>query len=177
MDQATINRHANTIAPKAASTAPTTMKTVPSGRLDLCMNGAALRSGTIRDGTEVTTPAIVGALERKPEWTTVDAAAAVVEAPVLPGVVEAADEADLIDGWVTVARFGRSVGVVCCACVVTAKRILMNTAHRRRVDTEAMIISLFLRAQKVLNEEPLVFLRKARMTRQLLTSIGFRESG
>jgi len=144
MDQATINRHANTIAPKAASTAPTTMKTVPSKRLDLCMNGAELRSGTIKDGIEVTTPAIVGALERKPEWTTVEAAAAaVVEAPVLPGVVEAADGAVLIEGCVTVARFGRSVRVVCCACVATARRILRNTAHRRRVKAEDISMSLF----------------------------------
>ena len=43
---------------------------------------------------------------------------------------------------VTVARFGRSVGVVCCACVATARRILMNTAHRRRVDVDAIMTSL-----------------------------------
>ena len=87
------------------------------------------------------------------------ATAAVVEAPVLVGVVEAVDEepddvtdeatdeaAVLEDGFVvvvvlpvTVARFGRSAGVVCCACVAIAKRRTARIARRKRVDTEAMI--------------------------------------
>lgn len=97
IDHATISRHARTHAPRAARTAPTTIKTVPSGRLDFCMNGAALKSGMMSVGTEVTTPDIVGALERRPDETTVEAAVAdVVDAPVLAEVVEAADEAAVV---------------------------------------------------------------------------------
>jgi len=130
------------------------------------MNGAALRSGTIRDGTEVTTPAIVGAFERNPEWTTVEAAAAaVVEAPVLLRVIEAMDEAAVVEDGVvddgvvddcvvvvflpvTVARSGRSVGVVCCACAVKARRIATKAAQRRRVEIEAIVMDLFYAVEK-----------------------------
>ena len=43
-------RQANTAAPRNARTAPTVMKTVPSGRLDFCINGASAVLGTIRGG-------------------------------------------------------------------------------------------------------------------------------
>jgi hypothetical protein len=62
-----MRRHPSTHAPRKPSTAPTQMKTVPSGRFDFCMNGAPLRSGIIKDGIDVTTPAIVGAFEMRPE--------------------------------------------------------------------------------------------------------------
>lgn len=40
MDQATRPRQSSTQAPRKASTAPTAMKTVPSGSVDFCMKGA-----------------------------------------------------------------------------------------------------------------------------------------
>ncbi len=51
--------------PKKPRATPTQMKTVPSGRFDLCMNGALLVSGMIRGGAP--TPARVGAFE-SPGW-------------------------------------------------------------------------------------------------------------
>jgi len=47
--------------PKNPRATPTQIKTVPSGRFDLCMNGALLVSGIIRGGAP--TPARVGAFE------------------------------------------------------------------------------------------------------------------
>lgn len=60
MDQATRPCQKSTQAPRKASTAPTTMKTVPSGRLDFCMNGASAVFGTIMVG--IPAPAMVGRL-------------------------------------------------------------------------------------------------------------------
>jgi hypothetical protein len=133
MDQATRTRHARTKAPRNASAAPTTMNTVPSGRLDLCMNGALLVSGTMRDGIDVTTPAIVGALERKPELV-VDGVfvAGVVEAPVAVVAVDAlfavvAVVAVVAVEPVTVARFGKSLRVVCARDAVANRRMPLHT--------------------------------------------------
>lgn len=50
-DQAMRARQASTQAPKKPRAAPTQMKTVPSGRLDFCINAAALVSGTMSEGT------------------------------------------------------------------------------------------------------------------------------
>jgi hypothetical protein len=49
-DQATRPRHVRTAAPMKPRMAPTTMKTVPSGRFDRCMNGAPAVHGTIGVG-------------------------------------------------------------------------------------------------------------------------------
>lgn len=57
-DQATRPRHRRTAAPRAPRAAPTQMKTVPSGRFDFCMYGAAWVSGTPTDG--IPTPANEG---------------------------------------------------------------------------------------------------------------------
>jgi hypothetical protein len=46
MVQATAPRQARMTRPKRPRTAPTAMKTVPSGRLDLCMYGAFAVGGT-----------------------------------------------------------------------------------------------------------------------------------
>lgn len=61
-DHATRPRHASTAAAKAARIAPTQMKTVPSGRSDFCIKGAAAVSGTFWFG--IPTPASVGRPER-----------------------------------------------------------------------------------------------------------------
>lgn len=45
-DQATIPRQAKMARAQKARADPTTMKTVPSGRVDCCMNGAPLVEGT-----------------------------------------------------------------------------------------------------------------------------------
>jgi hypothetical protein len=57
-DQATSIRHRSTQAPRKPSMAPTQMKTVPSGRSDFCMNGAAFVLGMNSLGTPI--PANVG---------------------------------------------------------------------------------------------------------------------
>jgi len=131
IDHATRTRQARTKAPRKPRAAPTTMNTVPSGRLDLCMNGALLVSGTIRDGIDVTTPAIVGALERKPEL--------VVDGALVAGVVEIPDASLAVDAVVavvavvavepvTVDRFGKSVSPVCARDAVANRRMQL---HRR----------------------------------------------
>jgi len=113
------------------------MNTVPSGRLDLCIKGALLVSGTISDGMDVTTPAIVGALERKPEL--------VVDGAVVAGVVETPDASLAVDALfavvpvvavvavvaaepVTVARSGRSLSAVCAMAAAAKRRMPL---HRR----------------------------------------------
>lgn len=60
IEYATIARQASTQNPKNPSTAPTTMKTVPSGRDDFCINGASAVYGTTMVG--IPAPATVGAL-------------------------------------------------------------------------------------------------------------------
>lgn len=119
IDQATRRRHARTQAPRKPRTAPTQMKTVPSGKLDFCMNGAPLVSGTMREGMDVTTPAIVGALERSPVTTVVDAptvGASEMRPVTVTGVVVDSCVVAVVGVVavvsVTVERFGRSVGVV-----------------------------------------------------------------
>lgn len=62
---ATRARQIRTAAPKAPRAAPTQMNTVPSGRLDFCINGAAWVSGTPTLG--IPTPAMVG---RPVRWNT-----------------------------------------------------------------------------------------------------------
>lgn len=62
-DHATRARHARTHAPKNPRIAPTTMKTLPSGRLDFCMNGAFAVLGTV--GVGMVAPATVG---RSDKW-------------------------------------------------------------------------------------------------------------
>ena len=57
-DQATRPRQAKTARAKKPSTPPTQMKTVPSGREDFCMNGAAEVSGTMMVGIDA--PGILG---------------------------------------------------------------------------------------------------------------------
>lgn len=52
-------RQARRAAPMKPSAAPTQMKTVPSGRFDLCMKGALEVSGTFMVG--IPTPAMLGA--------------------------------------------------------------------------------------------------------------------
>jgi hypothetical protein len=49
-DQATIPRQASTARPKKPSTAPTAMKTVPSGVSEVCMYGALVSGGTVTMG-------------------------------------------------------------------------------------------------------------------------------
>jgi len=49
-DQATRPRHARTAMARNPRNAPTTMKTVPSGRLDTCMYGAFAVGGTDASG-------------------------------------------------------------------------------------------------------------------------------
>lgn len=112
------------------------------------MNGAALRSGTMREGIAVTTPAIVGALVRKPWRATVEEAATAVVEAFEPAEVAVADDAavdepeDVADVLaVTVARFGKSVGVVCCACMVEMRRRLKSIAIRRRLCVKAIMTS------------------------------------
>lgn len=78
MLHATSARHSSTHAPRNASTAPTAMKTVPSGRVDFCMKGAPAVYGMTRSGTPA--PAIVG----KP----VNPVKEAVTEPVLPVVDE-----------------------------------------------------------------------------------------
>lgn len=73
-DHATRARHTSRAAPKKARTAPTQMKTVPSGRFDFCIKGAPAVFGTCWTGTP--TPASVGAPARlktlvEPVWATV----------------------------------------------------------------------------------------------------------
>lgn len=59
IEYATSARHASTQNPRKPRTAPTTIKTVPSGREDFCMNGASAVYGTIIVG--IPAPATVGA--------------------------------------------------------------------------------------------------------------------
>lgn len=49
-DHATMPRHARTERPIAPRTAPTAMKTVPSGAVDFCIYGALLVGGTVTTG-------------------------------------------------------------------------------------------------------------------------------
>lgn len=181
MDHATMRRHPKTHAPRNPSTAPTQMNTVPSGRLDLCMNGAPLVSGTIRDGIEVTTPAIVGALERRPE-TTVEAvveAAIVVAAVVVAAVVDASEAAVVVAELlavvvavvavvpVIVLRFGRSLSVD-CARVVAAKRMMLVVRIHCREGREGAIgicREVVLCARQAFEEELFVFVREIGTTR------------
>ena len=123
-DHATMPRQiktANIIAPKAA---PTHMNTVPSGRLDFCMNGAMEVSGTTMSGTP--TPANVGKSE----------GCVTVESTVLVGFVAAVSELEAAlvvaaavvelapSGCDTVERFGRSVPVSFAASVVFAAAVV-----------------------------------------------------
>lgn len=50
MDQATSPLHAITMTATKPRKAPTPMKTVPSGRVDFCMNGALAVGGTVGGG-------------------------------------------------------------------------------------------------------------------------------
>lgn len=52
----TILRQRRRAKPKAPRMAPTTIKTVPSGRLDCCMNGAFFVGGTLAGGYVGMTP-------------------------------------------------------------------------------------------------------------------------
>jgi len=122
------------------------MNTVPSGKLDFCMNGALLVSGTMREGIDVTTPAIVGALERKPEF--------VVDGAVVAGVVEIPDASLAVDAViaviavaavvavepVTVARSGRSLSVVCATDAVATMRMPLHMRTGVILLREAMIL-------------------------------------
>lgn len=49
-DHATIPRQARTARPRKPSTAPTAMKSVPSGVFDVCMYGASASGGTVTTG-------------------------------------------------------------------------------------------------------------------------------
>ena len=105
-DQATRLRHTSTAAPKNARTAPTQIKTVPSGRLDFCMKGAPAVSGTLTSG--IPTPASVGAPTRLK--TLVDAACAVVgvaedeaACEVAAWLLSGAEEAGVLEGAVLFA--------------------------------------------------------------------------
>jgi len=86
MEYATIARQARTQNPKNPRTAPTTMKTVPSGRDDFCMNGASAVYGTTMVG--IPAPATVGApVNLNTELVLVPELAAVVEAEDASGKV------------------------------------------------------------------------------------------
>lgn len=125
-DQATRPRHAIKAAPKKARIAPTQMKTVPSGRLDFCINAAPDVSGIL--GTGIPTPASVGAPARlktllDPVWVcVVDAASVVAEVAVCEVWVFAVVCVVWSLAVVVVASVGRSVGAVVAAvllgCVV-----------------------------------------------------------
>ena len=60
IEYATNARHPITHSARNPSIAPTTMKTVPSGRDDFCMNGALAVYGTMRVG--ILAPSMVGTL-------------------------------------------------------------------------------------------------------------------
>jgi hypothetical protein len=132
-DQATSDRHRSTQAPRNPRIAPTQIKTVPSGRLDFCIKGAAFVLGTTIAG--IPTPANVGRPSKPPirvgvtsgkpsllvALATLVAAASDVGFAELWGVFVAEagleDAAALVavafavspgpSGWLSVARSGR----------------------------------------------------------------------
>lgn len=103
----------------------------------------------MRDGIDVTTPAMVGALEMRPEI--------VVEGPVeaaefVEGVVEGVVEASVVvivdaavDAWVAavpviVLRFGRSLGVDWASIVAPKSRAGRSSVHREDKRGEVMLM-------------------------------------
>lgn len=137
MVYAIMARQARTQRPRKPRMAPMQMKTVPSGRVDFCINGAAAVYGMTIVG--MAAPAMVG---RPVRWETefvvlaalleapvVDEASVVVADPEDPEVAEVPEEADesvALDADVAVAlladvfsvavlRLGKSVRVVASA--------------------------------------------------------------
>lgn len=113
MVYATVVRHARTAAPSRPSATPTQMKTVPSGSVDLCMNGAPERSGTIKVGAP--TPVSVGR-SLSPRYDDVGDPEEADEGVMLVKVLAV----DCPGICVTVLRFGRSA----CGeqCITAARR-------------------------------------------------------
>lgn len=148
--QATIALHSSTHAPRNASTAPTAMKTVPSGYDDFCMKGASAVYGMTNVGMPA--PARVGksvVLVAVPEDETevleeasvvvVDVSLVVVASLVVVSVVVAAVVAEVVAVVsLVVVRSGRSVAVDAACASGDAARARMAQASTR-LDVRAMV--------------------------------------
>jgi hypothetical protein len=151
-DHATIPRHASTAAAKKARSAPTHIKTVPSGRVDFCIKAAPAVLGTCWFGTP--TPARVGrpgnttppgiVTEGKALFVVVLAAAELCGAGVDCAALDDGatdDDAAAPSGAPTVERFGNPLLLLLLLfCARTAGATARRRPARPREERMAAVV-------------------------------------